>query len=51
MNVYYYQYEGKTYLIAARGPYPGRLSPIWKCNTSIWLIPGTFVESDDDGDS
>ena len=41
MYVYYYQYGGVTKLICTNGAYPSSRSLIWKCNTSVWLVPGT----------
>jgi hypothetical protein len=42
MRVFYYQYEGRTYLFCVRGADASRSSPIWNNpNTCSWLVPGT----------
>jgi hypothetical protein len=49
MRVFYYQYEGKTYIVCVGAADAGKLSPIWKnCNTCSWLVPGTFEDADDE---
>lgn len=51
MRVFYYQYEGQTWLVCVPGvTNAGRLSPIWRCNTCSWLVPGTFADQPDDDD-
>lgn len=46
MLIFYYQHEGKTYLVCVRGGYPSRLSPIWLPNTSVLMVPGTQEEEE-----
>lgn len=49
MWVFYYQYNGRTFLVCVRGGYPSRLSPIWRSNTSAFMVPGEG-EGDDELD-
>ena len=43
MAVFYYQFEGRTYVICDGCDYPTIKSPIWRgANTCVWYVPGTM---------
>jgi hypothetical protein len=46
MRVFYYQFQGKTYLVCVPGDsMHSANSPIWRgCNACSWLVPGTAGE-------
>lgn len=51
MWVFYYQWpDGKTHLVCVQGGrFPSVHSPIWEsCNTSVLLIPGTYIETEEE---
>lgn len=47
MTVFYFQHEGKTHIVCTSDLYPSRLSQIWNCNTSVFLVPGSEEKDDE----
>jgi hypothetical protein len=48
--VFYYQHtDGTTKIVCVRGSFPTINSPIWRnCNTSVWMVPGTHDDAEDE---